>query len=105
MATAGIEQLVAQYVKGDRNARRDLFALADRLGVDLLAGQKQAIKEALTANHEAILKAYVDRQYDKVVPPPRVLESAEGNGSFQCAGDLLRGHALRVTPRGVLDRL
>ena len=77
MATAGIEQLVAQYVKGDRNGRRDLFALADRLGVDLLAGQKQAIKEALTANHEAILKAYVDRQNDKVVPPPRVFAPSE----------------------------
>ena len=77
MAIAGIEQLVAQYVKGDRNGRRDLFALADRLGVDLLAGQKQAIKEALTANHEAILKAYVDRQNDKVVPPPRVFAPSE----------------------------
>src|SRR5215469_5243006 len=28
MATAGIEQLVTQYVKGDRHARRDLIALA-----------------------------------------------------------------------------
>ena len=77
MAIAGIEQLVAQYVKGDRNARRDLFALADRLGVDLLAGQKQAIKEALTANHEAILKAYVDRQNDKVVTPAREFAPTE----------------------------
>ena len=38
MAVAGIEQLVAQFVKGDRHARRDLLALADKLGVDLLAG-------------------------------------------------------------------
>ena len=28
MAVAGIEQLVAQYVKGDHRARRDLIALA-----------------------------------------------------------------------------
>ena len=27
MAVAGIEQLVAQYAKGDRHARRDLIAL------------------------------------------------------------------------------
>ena len=56
MAVAGIEQLVAQFAKGDRHARRDLFAYADKLGVDLMAGQQQAIEEALAANHEAILR-------------------------------------------------
>ena len=55
MAVAGIEQWVAQYVKGDRHARRDLIALADKLGVDLMAAQHQAIQEALATNHEAIL--------------------------------------------------
>jgi hypothetical protein len=30
---AGIEQLVTQFAKGDRHARRDLFLLVDRLGV------------------------------------------------------------------------
>ena len=54
MAVAGIEQLVAQYVKGDRHARRDLIALADRLGV-VMAGQQQAIQEAIATNQEAIL--------------------------------------------------
>src|SRR5262245_7726078 len=29
MAAAGIEQLVAQFAKGDRHARRDLIALAE----------------------------------------------------------------------------
>ena len=71
MAVAGIEQLVAQYAKGDRHARRDLIALADKLGVDLMAGQRQAIQEALATNHEAILSTYVQRQYDKVSPPRR----------------------------------
>ena len=33
-AAAGIEQLVNQFAKGDRHARRDLLALAERLGVD-----------------------------------------------------------------------
>src|SRR3954454_13684425 len=33
-AAAGIEQLVNQFAKGDRHARRDIVALAARLGVD-----------------------------------------------------------------------
>jgi hypothetical protein len=69
MAEAGIKQLVAQFVKGNHQARRDLFAYAKDLGVDLMAGQQQAFQEALAANHEAILNAYVDRQYDRVVKP------------------------------------
>ena len=77
MAVAGIEQLVAQYAKGDRHARRDLFALADKLGVDLMAGQHQAIQEALAANHEAILSAYVQRQSNKVVTAAPVLAPPE----------------------------
>src|SRR6476646_3219859 len=34
-ARAGIEQLVNQFAKGDRHARRDLLALAERFEVDL----------------------------------------------------------------------
>ena len=74
---AGIEQLVTQFVKGDPRARRDLFAFADKLGVDLLAGQQQAIKDALIADHEAILQAYVERQYDKVSIAPPVFAPPE----------------------------
>ena len=80
MAVAGIEQLVAQYVKGEPPARRDLFALCEKFGVDLMAGQQQAIQEALAINHEAILRTYVERQYDKVVTrapvfaPPELLD-------------------------------
>ena len=80
MATAGIEQLVAQYVKGDHRARRDLVALADKLGVDLTAGQQHAIQEVLATNHAAILEAYVQRQTEKVVTaspvfaPPELLD-------------------------------
>jgi hypothetical protein len=77
MAAAGIEQLVAQFVKGDHRARRDLVALADKLGVDLIARQQQAVQEALAADHAAILEAYVDRQYDKVVRPTRVFAPDE----------------------------
>ncbi len=77
MAIAGIEQLVAQYVKGDRHARRDLIALADKLGVDLMAGQQQTIEQALAADQEAILLTYVRRQYDKVAIPEPVFAPPE----------------------------
>jgi len=70
MAVAGIEQLVAQFAKGDRHARRDLIAIADKLGVDLLAGQHKRVQEMLASNHQAILEAYVARQYDMVRTPP-----------------------------------
>src|SRR5450759_4315126 len=50
MAVAGIEQLVAQFAKGDPRARRDLMEYADELGVDLMAGQHKAIQEALASN-------------------------------------------------------
>jgi hypothetical protein len=79
MATAGIEQLVAQFAKGDRHARRDLIVLAEKLGVDLVAGQRNAI-EALAPNYQSILDDYVRRQYDTmaqhspVLAPPELLD-------------------------------
>ena len=64
-AAAGIEQLVNQFAKGDRHARRDLLALAARLGVDLVAGHgdalEQSVAAALSANDEALLADYVRR--------------------------------------------
>jgi hypothetical protein len=65
-AAAGIEQLVNQFAKGDRHARRDLLALAERLEVDLVAGQgdalEQSVATALSANDEALLDDYVRRR-------------------------------------------
>ena len=77
MAVAGIEQLVAQYAKGDPRARRDLIALADKLGVDLVASQQGAVQAALAADHEAILLNYIQRQYDKVPTPSPVFAPPE----------------------------
>lgn len=77
MAVAGIEQLVALYAKGDHRARRDLIALSDKLGVDLMAGQHQAIQEVLASNHEAILLTYAKRQYDKIATPSPVFAPTE----------------------------
>ena len=68
MAAAGIEQLVNQFAKGDRYARRDLIDLANKLGVDLTAGQSEAIEHALgvalPANDAALLADYVRRHRD-----------------------------------------
>jgi hypothetical protein len=65
-AAAGIEQLVNQFAKGDRHARRDLLVLAETLGVDLVPGQgdalAQSVAAALSANDEALLDDYVRRQ-------------------------------------------
>ena len=47
-AAAGIEQLVNQFAKGDRHARRDLFALAESLGVDLVT-QGEALEQSVAA--------------------------------------------------------
>jgi hypothetical protein len=82
-AAAGIEQLVNQFAKGDRHARRDLLALAERLGVDLVPGQGEALEQtvaaALSANDEALLADYVQRhaaqldrpgEIDAGSPPP-----------------------------------
>ena len=64
-AAAGIEQLVNQFAKGDRHARRDLLTLAERLGVDLVADQGEALEQtvaaALSAKDEALLADYVKR--------------------------------------------
>jgi hypothetical protein len=64
-AAAGIEQLVNQFAKGDRHARRDLLALAATLGVDLVAGHGDALEHtvaaALSANDDALLADYVRR--------------------------------------------
>jgi hypothetical protein len=76
MASAGIEQLIAQFAKGDHRARRDLFWLTDKLGVDLVNGGT-ALEEGLAVNREAILRAYVRRQYDTVVMPTPVFAPPE----------------------------
>jgi hypothetical protein len=78
-AAAGIEQLVNQFAKGDRHARRDLLALAERLEVDLVAGRGEALEQsvaaALSANDEALLADYVRRH---AIQPERPVEIDAG---------------------------
>jgi Family of unknown function (DUF5681) len=72
-AAAGIEQLVNQFAKGDRHARRDVLTLAATLGVDLVPGRgdalAQSVATALSANDEALLADYVRRHAVQPVPP------------------------------------
>ena len=82
MAEAGIKQLVAQFAKGDRHARRDVFAYAEMLGIDLVSSHRTAIEEALASDHQAILDAYMARRTQVTAPskhspafaPPELLD-------------------------------
>ena len=77
-AVVGIEQLVNQFAKGDRHARKDLMDIAAKFGVDLLAGQRGKIEEALLPSHQAILDDYVSRQpRASPVIEPKVIASPE----------------------------
>jgi hypothetical protein len=78
----GLEQLANQFARGDRYARRDVFELAERFGVDLakslslIAGSLD--QAAVSAHDEAILEDYVRRQIAEreqrddvsALPPP-----------------------------------
>jgi hypothetical protein len=77
MAVAGIKQLVAQYAKGDRHARRDVVALADKLGIDLVPVQREGDAEKLAPSRRAILDNYCARQFDRVVERPRAFAPPE----------------------------
>lgn|ERR1035437_5017 len=80
-AALGIQQLVNQFAKGDRYARRDLFQYAAELGVDLQA--KDVIAEALGISEQAIVDAFLRRRQqpspepapdDHVKAPPDLLD-------------------------------
>ena len=78
----GFEQLLNQFAKGDRYARRDLMEYADKLGIDFLAKQRQVIEQTLGSNPQAILDAYVARRSGTanvagavpVLAPPELLD-------------------------------
>jgi Family of unknown function (DUF5681) len=80
---AGLEQLSIQFAKGDRHARRDVFYFAERLGIELLTPTK-ASEETLSADHDAILDAFVERRMQEkalyasspVLAPPELLDDA-----------------------------
>ena len=55
-AAAGIEQLVNQFAKGDRHARRDLLTLAETLGIDLAPGQGADLDRPLRRRSPPMMK-------------------------------------------------
>jgi hypothetical protein len=63
-AAAGIQLLVDQFAQGDRHARRDLIHLSEKLGVDLTAGQHDAIQKsmvmALSQNDQDLVNEFVE---------------------------------------------
>jgi hypothetical protein len=86
MATAGIEHLVAQFAKGDRHARRDVFDLARKLGVDISAGHGKTIEQAqtdLTAEDKALVADFLQRHGS----PRDHLDSDAGLPRSQEAGE------------------
>jgi hypothetical protein len=82
MGEAGIKQLMAQFAKGDRHARRDVFDYAEKLGIDLISGHRQEFEEGLGSNHQEILDAYFARRSgpiataapSPVLAPPDLLD-------------------------------
>jgi hypothetical protein len=77
-AVVGIEQLVNRFVKGERNALKDVMELATKLGVDLLAGQRSTLEQVLSPGHQAILDDYVSRQpFTRRPSPEQVIASPE----------------------------
>jgi hypothetical protein len=60
---AGTGEMVRQFVKGDARARRDLFQLCDKYGINLSSrtALRGALEEALSAEDEALLADFVRR--------------------------------------------
>jgi hypothetical protein len=60
---AGTSEMVRQFVKGDARARRDLFQLCDKYGINLSSRNalQGALEEALSAEDEALLADFVRR--------------------------------------------
>ena len=62
-AAAGILRLVDQFAQGDHRARRDLIHIAERLDIDLTAGQRDALQRsaivALSQNDRELVDEFV----------------------------------------------
>jgi hypothetical protein len=78
----GLEQLLNQFAKGDRHARRALMEYADKLGIDFLAQHGRELEAALTPNYQAVVDAFLARRSaagnvapaDPVLAPPDLLD-------------------------------
>ena len=61
-AAAGIGHLVDQFAHGDRNARRDLIQIADKLGIDLTPSDAliDSVAVALTQNDQELVDDFIE---------------------------------------------
>ena len=73
----GFEWLSIEWANGKRHARREVLAYLRLRSPMLPAPEHNTIQEALPSTYQAILEAYVERQYDKVVRPTSVLAPPE----------------------------
>jgi hypothetical protein len=92
----GFEQLAIQFAKGDRHARREVFQLAERFGIDLTKnlsfGSDPSDQADVCSYDQGILKDYVRRQLadheqlddSRALPPP----DGEETDRSQIEGDL-----------------
>ena len=80
---AGIEQLVDQFAKGDRNARRDLILLCEKLEVDLTNREalQSALEDALSAEDEALRADFVGRHGGQYPPGADTIRSLPAKGA------------------------
>ena len=93
-AAAGIEQLVEQFARGDRYARRDLLDLADKLGLDLGASSKAALEElagskSLAAEDEALVADFLKRNAGPTKSGDENIGVAQGPRSTPSTKDVL----------------
>jgi hypothetical protein len=88
MAAAGFKQLAAQHAKGDRHARRDVLTYAQKLGIDLMAGQRKAIEEAVAEAarastgytlSEELLDRLSERTLDEIISVEQELQAEKKN--------------------------
>jgi hypothetical protein len=91
-AVLGIQQLVNQFAKGDRHARRDVFQYCELLGVDLQG--KELVSEMLGASDQAIVDAFLRRQQQPFA-------AAETDTHVKAPPDLLDDDAGKAVPEQV----
>jgi hypothetical protein len=85
MAAVGIQQLVNQFAKGDRHARRDLIILADKLGVDLTAGHSdmsaESLDDVISKNDEVLLADFVKHHAQQYIDTDNVEDPHSENAA------------------------
>jgi hypothetical protein len=105
-AAAGIKQLVDQFAKGDRNARRDLLFLSEKLGValtnrDALEG---VLQNVLGAEDEELLADFVKRHGGQYPLRADMVRSPPNQGSNLLSPPEQEARLLTAPPGNSTDR-